>query len=78
MVTLLKLTLAGGALSNKHQWSGVFVPFIARINFSSVGNAIAAVPPPLVPLENLSIEGCFVVLAQRSVGKEIDRNNGKR
>lgn len=60
--------------------SGVVFSFLLlpRINFSSVGNAIAAVPPPLVPLENLSIEGCLVLLAQRSVGKEIDRNNGKR
>lgn len=64
--------------------SGVVFSFLLlpRINFSSVGNAAAAaaiaVPPPLVPLENLSIEGCLVLLAQRSVGKEIDRNNGKR
>lgn len=66
--------------------SGVVFSFLLlpRINFSSVGNAAAAAaaiavpPPPLVPLENLSIEGCFVLLAQRSVGKEIDRNNGKR
>lgn len=59
--------------------SGVVFSFLLlpRINFSSVGNAIAAVPPPpLVPLENLSIEGCLVLLAQRSVGKEIGRNNG--
>lgn len=65
--------------------SGVVFSFLLlpRINFSSVGNAAAAAaiavpPPPLVPLENLSIEGCLVLLAQRSVGKEIDRNNGKR